>query len=286
MGRNLIRRQPSISTARIAGAERPASHLARISAATLQVDGYAGFERLAAQGRYPAGGLPGPMCGGSFMMCTKPRGSPIAGEAAAPDCRTLCHRELHPGAISRPASGRSRSTIPAPHRGPLKPWLETELGRIPDRGPNWPRRSVMPLARWSALWPLPRRWQGRDRQQSRGARPSAPSPLVAKTTFLPVPTRVLHAAHLIMSLIDRVDFCWRSSGGGATRTGAHSLGNECRVRSRSALPNDPGLRLCNAGLAGRAPSAMRRRMVVVLRARAVAASLSVTSPRSARSPSR
>ena len=44
-GTDPIRRRPSISTVRIAEAERPAAHLARFKG-VVQVDGYPGFERL------------------------------------------------------------------------------------------------------------------------------------------------------------------------------------------------------------------------------------------------
>src|SRR6516162_250428 len=79
-------------------------------------------------------------------------------------------------------------------------------------------------------------------------------------------------------------FCWRPSGSGrrdrrilaCRRTSSHT-------RSSCRIIHGAPLQCC---LAGRMPSAMRRRMVEVLTARTPAASSIVTSPRSARSPSR
>ena len=86
-------------------------------------------------------------------------------------------------------------------------------------------------------------------------------------------------------VIDRPSrFCWRSSGGGR-RDRRTSARRRISSRSRSACRMIQGAPL-QCWLAGRAPSAIRRRMVDWLRARAAAASSSVASPRSARSPSR
>lgn len=78
--------------------------------------------------------------------------------------------------------------------------------------------------------------------------------------------------------------CWRLSGDG--RRDRRASACRCMLsRSRSDRRMIQGAPL-QCWCAARAPSAMRRRMVDVLTARAAAASSSVASPRSARSPSR
>ena len=86
-------------------------------------------------------------------------------------------------------------------------------------------------------------------------------------------------------VVDRTSrFSWRSSGGGR-RDRRASAWRRISSRSRSTCRMIQGAPL-QCWFAGRAPSAMRRRIVDWLRARAAAASSSVASPRSARSPSR
>lgn len=85
-------------------------------------------------------------------------------------------------------------------------------------------------------------------------------------------------------VVDRASrFSWRSSGGGR-RDRCTSAWRRISSRSRSTCRMIQGAPL-QCWFAGRAPSAMRRRIVDWLRARAAAASSSVASPRSARSPS-
>jgi transposase len=128
-------------------AERPASHLEGFQG-ILQVDGYAGFERLTA--------------GGDIVLAAcwaharrklydlhKATGSPIAAEAL----RRIA--ELY--AIEKTIRGRTaeeRLTVRNAQSRPLveamKPWLETELGRIPGRG-GLAEAIRYTLSRWTAL---------------------------------------------------------------------------------------------------------------------------------------
>jgi transposase len=128
-------------------AERPAGHLARFRG-VLQVDGYAGFERLTERG-----GIVLAACWAhvrrKFYDVHQATQSPIAAEAL--------HRIGALYAIEREISGRrandrttaraerSRSLVDA-----LKPWLEAQLHRVPPRG-TLAEAIRYALARWPAL---------------------------------------------------------------------------------------------------------------------------------------
>jgi transposase len=112
-------------------AERPASHLEGFRG-ILQVDGYAGFERLTTGGTITLAA-----CWAhtrrKFYDLHEATGSPIAAEAL----RRI--GELY--AIEKAIRGRSaeeRQSVRNNQSRPLvvamKPWLETELGRVPGRG--------------------------------------------------------------------------------------------------------------------------------------------------------
>ncbi len=128
-------------------AERPASHLERFRG-VLQVDGYAGFERLTAKGDIVLAA-----CWAhtrrKFYDLHEATGSPIAAEAL----RRI--GELY--AIEKTMRGRTaeeRRTIRNAQSRPLieamKPWLEMELGRIPARG-GLAEAIRYALSRWPAL---------------------------------------------------------------------------------------------------------------------------------------
>ena len=128
-------------------AERPASHLEEFRG-VLQVDGYAGFERLTT--------------GGDIMLAAcwahtrrkfydvhEATGSPIAAEAL----RRI--GELY--AIEKTIRGRTaeqRRTVRNAQSRPLveamKPWLGMELGRIPSRS-GLAEAIRYTLTRWPAL---------------------------------------------------------------------------------------------------------------------------------------
>jgi transposase len=111
-------------------AERPASHLERFSG-VLQVDGYAGFERLTAKGTVTLAA-----CWAhtrrKFYEIHQASGSPIAAEALR---RIAALYEVEERI--RGQSATVRRTIRGHDAKPLieamKPWLEGELGRIPPR---------------------------------------------------------------------------------------------------------------------------------------------------------
>ncbi len=128
-------------------AERPASHLEGFRG-VLQVDGYAGFERLTARGDILLAA-----CWAhtrrKFYDLHEATGSPIAAEAL----RRIA--ELY--AIERSIRGRTaeerrhvRNTQSRPLLEAMRPWLETELGRVPGRG-GLAEAIRYALARWSAL---------------------------------------------------------------------------------------------------------------------------------------
>jgi transposase len=128
-------------------AERPASHLEGFRG-VLQVDGYAGFERLTARGDILLAA-----CWAhtrrKFYDLHEAAGSPIAAEAL----RRIA--ELY--AIERSIRGRTaeqrrhvRNTQSRPLLEAMRPWLETELGRVPGRG-GLAAAIRYALARWSAL---------------------------------------------------------------------------------------------------------------------------------------
>jgi len=128
-------------------AERPAAHLDRFRG-ILQVDGYAGFERLTERGDIVLAA-----CWAhtrrKFYDFQQATGSPIATEAL----RRIA--ELY--AIEREIRGRSaaerqglRNTRSRPLVDAMKPWLEGQLHRVPPRG-GLAEAIRYALARWPAL---------------------------------------------------------------------------------------------------------------------------------------
>jgi len=128
-------------------AERPASHLQGFRG-VLQVDGYAGFERLTVGGDIVLAAC-WAHARRKFFDVHKATGSPIAAEAL----RRIA--ELY--AIEKTIRGRTADERRAARRaksGPLieamKPWLEKELGRISGRG-ALAEAIRYALTRWPAL---------------------------------------------------------------------------------------------------------------------------------------
>jgi transposase len=128
-------------------AERPASHLEGFRG-VLQVDGYAGFERLTASGDIVLAAC-WAHARRKFYDVHEATGSPIAAEAL----RRIA--ELY--AIETPIRGRMaeqrrrvRDTNSRLLLDAMKPWLETELARIPRRG-ALAEAIRYALARWEAL---------------------------------------------------------------------------------------------------------------------------------------
>jgi transposase len=131
-------------------AERPAAHLQDFRG-VLQVDGYAGFERLTAPG-----GIVLAACWAharrKFYDLHEATGSPIAAEAL----RRIAELYAIEGSIrGRTAEARRhvRNTSARPLIEMMKPWLEIELGRVPPAGPL-AEAIRYALARWPALTPF------------------------------------------------------------------------------------------------------------------------------------
>jgi transposase len=128
-------------------AERPASHLEAFHG-VLQVDGYAGFERLTERGNIVLAA-----CWAhtrrKFFDVHESTGSPIAAEAL----RRIA--ELY--AIEKSIRGRTaeqrrsvRNTKSRPLIEAMKPWFETQLSRIPGGG-GLAEAIRYALSRWPAL---------------------------------------------------------------------------------------------------------------------------------------
>jgi len=128
-------------------AERAAAHLQDFRG-VLQVDGYAGFERLT---------LPGDIVLAAcwaharrkFYDLHEATGSPIAAEALRRIAELYAIERTIQG---RPATARlhARNTSSRPLIEMMKPWLEIELGRVPPAGPL-AEAIRYALARWQAL---------------------------------------------------------------------------------------------------------------------------------------
>ena len=128
-------------------AERPASHLQGFRG-VLQVDGYAGFERLTTGGDIVLAA-----CWAhtrrKFYDLHEATGSPIAAEAL----RRIAELYAIEKTI-RERTAQERQTVRNAQSRPLveamKPWLEMELGRIPGRG-GLAEAIRYALTRWPAL---------------------------------------------------------------------------------------------------------------------------------------
>src|SRR6202140_4924615 len=128
-------------------AERPAAHLQDFRG-VLQVDGYAGFERLTVPGDIVLAAC-WAHARRKFYELHEATGSPIAAEAL----RRIA--ELY--AIERSIQGHTadarrhvRNTSARPLIEMMKPWLEMELGRVPPAG-SLAETIRYALARWPAL---------------------------------------------------------------------------------------------------------------------------------------
>jgi transposase len=128
-------------------AERPASHLARFKG-ILQVDGYPGFERLAA-----AGDIQLAACWAharrKFYEVHEATGSPVATEALRRIAELYAIEATIRGQTAATRQGvrriKSRPLVEA-----MKTWLEAELNRIPPRG-GLADAIRYALTRWNAL---------------------------------------------------------------------------------------------------------------------------------------
>lgn len=128
-------------------AERPASHLKGFQG-VLQVDGYAGFETLTARGDVVLAACWAHVRR-KFYEFHQATGSPIAAEALR---RIAELYAIETGIRGRSADERRqvRQMDSRPLVEAMKPWLETELRRVPNRG-GLAEAIRYALARWSEL---------------------------------------------------------------------------------------------------------------------------------------
>jgi transposase len=128
-------------------AERPATHL-RHFRGVLQVDGYAGFERLTAPGDIVLAAC-WAHARRKFYDLHEATSSPIAAEALRRIAELYAiERSIQGGTAD--ARRHVRNTSARPLIEMMKPWLEMELGRVPPAGPL-AEAIRYALARWPAL---------------------------------------------------------------------------------------------------------------------------------------
>ena len=128
-------------------AERPAAHLDRFRG-ILQVDGYAGFETLAAKGDIVLAAC-WAHARRKFYEFHQATGSPIAAEALRRIAELYAVEKRIRGQPAE-ARQRAREAESRPLIEAMKPWLETELRRVPPRG-GLAEAIRYALARWPAL---------------------------------------------------------------------------------------------------------------------------------------
>ena len=128
-------------------AERPASHLGGFRG-VLQVDGYAGFETLAASGQVVLAAC-WAHARRKFYEFHQATGSPIAAEALR---RIAALYGVERRIRGQPAEARraAREVESRPLIGAMKPWLEDQLRQVPPRG-GLAEAIRYALARWPAL---------------------------------------------------------------------------------------------------------------------------------------
>ncbi len=112
-------------------AERPACHLEDFQG-VLQVDGYAGFETLAAKGDIVLAAC-WAHARRKFYEFHQATGSPIAAEALRRIAELYAVEKRIRGQPAE-ARQRARQAMSRPLVEAMKPWLEAQLGRIPNRG--------------------------------------------------------------------------------------------------------------------------------------------------------
>ena len=128
-------------------AERPASHLEGFRG-VLQVDGYAGFETLAAKGDIVLAAC-WAHARRKFYEFHQATGSPIAAEALRRIAELYAVEKRIRGEPAE-ARRRKRQADSRPLIEAMKPWLEDQLRRVPPRG-GLAEAIRYALTRWPAL---------------------------------------------------------------------------------------------------------------------------------------
>jgi hypothetical protein len=263
--------------------EHPARHLADY-AGILQADAYAGFGDL-----YDGKRKPGPITEAAcwshgrrhFFEQADLRKAPLAIEAV--------RRIDEIFAIERRINGQSAADRLAVRQSESKPvlvdletWMLAERARLSRHAATAQAIDYM-LTRWPAFTRFLD--DGRICLSNNAAERALRSIALGRRSWLFAGSDEGASCCSPHHAIDKPSrFCWRWSGSGRRdRRILACRRTSSRTRSSCRIIHGAPLQCC---LAGRMPSAMRRRMVEVLTARPPAASSIVTSPRSARSPSR
>lgn len=272
--------------------EHPERHLQSYGG-ILQADAYAGFNRLYDGARKPSPLLEAACWSHSrrkfFVLAdvtARARGkpsviAPLALEAVKRiDAIFAIEREIN----GRPAEERLavRRARTAPLVSDLEAWMRNERGKL-SRHSEVAKAMDYMLKRWAAFTRFLA--DGRICLTNNAAERELRGIALGRKAWLFAGSDEGASWCSSHHVIDRSKrFFWSASGGGR-RDRRTSAWRRISCRSRSASRMIQGAPL-QGWVAGSMPSAMRRRMVVVLIARTAAASLSVTSPRSTRSPSR
>jgi hypothetical protein len=260
-------------------AARPIAHLAGFRG-ILQVDGYAGYKALAEKGEVRLA-----FCWAHvrrhFYELTQGGMAPIASEALT---RIAALYRIEDEIRGRSAEERraARQDRTRPLVEALQPWLREKLSLISQKT-KLAEAIRYALSRWAglSLFLDDGRIEIDNNIVERAIRPLALNRKNALFAGSDEGASCCSPHHAI----DKLGIiCWRSSGGGR-RDRRISAWRRTSPRARSVWRIIQGAPLQRC-VAGRAPSAMRRRIVVWLRARTAAASSIVASPRSACSPSR
>lgn len=128
-------------------AERPAGHLQRFKG-VVQVDGYAGFERLCAGGQIQLAAC-WAHARRKFYEVHQATGSPVAAEALRRIAELYAIEATIRGQTAE-ARRRARRAQSLPLVDAMKTWLEAELNRVPPRG-GVADAIRYALSRWNAL---------------------------------------------------------------------------------------------------------------------------------------
>jgi len=260
-------------------AERPITHLAGFKG-VLQVDGYGGYRVLAERGDV------------RLALCwshVRRRFYELAAAGAAPIASEALERIAGLYRIESEIRGRNageRQNVRRERSRPIieafEPWLREKLGLISQKT-KLAEAIRYALSRWDGLTRFldDGRIEIDTNVVERAIRPIALNRKNALFAGSDDGASYCSSRHVV----DRLSrFCWRLSGAGR-RDRRTSAWRRISSRSRSTCRMIQGAPL-QCWIAGRAPSTMRRRIVDLLSARAAAASSSVASPRSARSPTR
>jgi hypothetical protein len=127
--------------------ERPAGHLQRFKG-VIQVDGYAGFERLCAGGQIQLAAC-WAHARRKFYEVQQATGSPVAAEALRRIAELYAIEATIRGQTAEARRGARRAQS-LPLVEAMKTWLEAELNRVPPRG-GLADAIRYALTRWSAL---------------------------------------------------------------------------------------------------------------------------------------